>query len=292
MQDFRDKVAVVTGAASGMGRAFAERFAREGMKVVLADIEVPALDQAVAELRAQHYDVLGVRTNVMLPSDLEDLKKRTLEAFGKVHLVCNNAGVEGYLDGALWEATDRDWEWTFGVNFWGVVNGVRTFLPIMLAQDDDGWMVNTASATALVRGSNMYGVTKHAVRALSETLYGQLKQRGARVGISVLCPGVVNTRLFAGERNRPRELQEALPAGERPSDAVRRAWFERAAQSNSPATVAEMLVQALREERFYVYTDHEWDDRINAFCSDILNGTNPVLQASLTTAASPSGRGG
>jgi NAD(P)-dependent dehydrogenase (short-subunit alcohol dehydrogenase family) len=285
VQDFRDKVAVVTGAASGMGRAFAERFARAGMKVVLADIEQAALDEAVSELRAQQFTVLGVRTNVIELSDVEQLAQRTLDTFGKVHLVCNNAGVEGYLDGALWEASTRDWDWTFGVNFWGVVNGVRTFLPIMLAQEpEEGYIVNTASATALVRGSNMYGITKHAVRALSETLYGQLKQRGARVGISVLCPGVVNTRLFAGERNRPPELREETPpAGERPSDAIRRAWFERAAQSNSPADVAEMLMQAIREERFYIYTDHEWDERIKAFCSDILNGTNPVLQASLTS---------
>jgi NAD(P)-dependent dehydrogenase (short-subunit alcohol dehydrogenase family) len=270
-----------------MGRAFAERFAREGMKVVLADIEQPALDKAVAELRAQQYDVLGVRTNVIQLSEVENLARRTLEAFGKIHFVCNNAGVEGYLDGALWEASDKDWDWTFGVNFWGVVNGVRTFLPIMLAQDpEEGYLVNTASATALVRGSNMYGITKHAVRALSETLYGQLKQRGARVGISVLCPGVVNTRLFSGERNRPSELAVATPVGERPSDAIRRTWFERAAQSNSPAQVAEMLIGAIREERFYVYTDHEWDERIQAFCSDILNGSNPVLQASMTARVS------
>jgi NAD(P)-dependent dehydrogenase (short-subunit alcohol dehydrogenase family) len=275
MREFRDRVAVVTGAASGMGRAFAERFAREGMKVVLADVEQAALDQAVEELRAQEYDVLGVWTDVMRQEAVEALARQTLEAYGKVHLVCNNAGVEGFLDGALWEATSKDWEWTFGVNFWGVVHGVRTFLPIMLGQDEDGHMVNTASATALVRGSNMYGITKHAVRALSETLYGQLKQCGSRVGISVLCPGVVNTRLFAGERNRPTELRnEQQQDGPRPGDAMRQGWFARAAQSTQPAQVAEILLQAIREERFYVYTDHEWDDRISSFCEDLLNGTS------------------
>jgi NAD(P)-dependent dehydrogenase (short-subunit alcohol dehydrogenase family) len=141
----------------------------------------------------------------------------------------------------------------------------------MLAQDEDGYMVNTASATALVRSSNMYGITKHAVRALSETLYGQLKQRGARVGISVLCPGLVDTRLFAGERNRPAELRNEQPDGPRPADAMRLGWFARAAQSTQPAQVADILLQAIRDERFYISTDHEWDDRIKSFCDDLRN---------------------
>jgi NAD(P)-dependent dehydrogenase (short-subunit alcohol dehydrogenase family) len=262
-----------------MGRAFAERFAREGMRVVLADIEQGALDRAVGELRAQAFDVLGVPTDVMRLEAVEALARETLRAYGRIDVVCNNAGVEGYLEGPLWEATSNDWDWTFGVNFWGVVNGVRTFLPIMLGQETDSYLVNTASATALVRGSNMYGITKHAVRALSETLYGQLKQRGARVGISVLCPGVVNTRLFHGERNRPVELRNPAPKepGARASDSLRSAWFDRAARSNSPVQVADMLLDAIREERFYVYTDHEWDERIKAFCDDILNGTNPEV---------------
>jgi len=168
MHEFQGKVAVVTGAASGMGRAFAERFAREGMQVVLADIEQGALDEAVADLSGVGYEVLGVRTDVMRLEDVEALARRTLDAYGAVHVVCNNAGVEGYLDGALWEASPKDWEWTVGVNFWGVVNGVRAFLPLMLAQDQEGHMVNTASATGLVRASNMYAITKHAVRRSHE----------------------------------------------------------------------------------------------------------------------------
>ena len=137
MREFRDRVAVVTGAASGMGRAFAERFAREGMRVVIADIEQAALERAVEELRGQNYDVLGVQTDVCGSSRSKRSPARRSSAYGEVHLVCNNAGVEGYLDGAMWEATTNDWEWTFGVNFWGAVNGVRTFLPMMLAQDEE-----------------------------------------------------------------------------------------------------------------------------------------------------------
>ena len=218
MQEFAGKVAVVTGAASGMGRAFAERFGREGMQVVLADVEQAALEQAVEELRGQGLAVIGVQTDVMQPQAVDELARQTLERFGKVHLVCNNAGVEGYLEGAIWEATPRDWQWTFGVNFWGVVHGVQTFMPIMLAQAEQGWMVNTASAIALVRGGNMYGITKHAVRALSETMDAQLKQRNANVGVSVLCPGVVNTRLFEGWRNRPAELRNEQPVASEAAD--------------------------------------------------------------------------
>jgi NAD(P)-dependent dehydrogenase (short-subunit alcohol dehydrogenase family) len=270
MQELAGKVAVVTGAASGMGRAFAERFGREGMQVVLADVEQPALERTVEALRGRGLAVTGVQTDVMQAQAVEALARQTLETFGKVHLVCNNAGVEGYLEGPIWEATPRDWQWTFGVNFWGVVHGVQTFMPIMLAQPEQGWMVNTASATALVRGGNMYGITKHAVRALSETMDAQLKQRNANVGVSVLCPGVVNTRLFEGWRNRPAELRNAQPVTSETADRMRRGWFERAATSTEPAQVADLLVGAIREGRFYIKTDAEWDPRIREFCEGIM----------------------
>jgi NAD(P)-dependent dehydrogenase (short-subunit alcohol dehydrogenase family) len=206
VQEFAGKVAVVTGAATGVGRALAERFAREGMRVVLADIQPAALQRAVAELRHQDYDVVGVRTDVAQLESVQHLAHRALERYGKVHVVCNNnAGVAGYVDRdldlnlnlnltltkPLWEAADKDWLWAFGVNFWGVVHGTRTFMPIMLAQDDEAHMVNTASATGLVHGGSTSGITKHAVVALTETIYAQLAQRETKVGVSVLfpCPG-------------------------------------------------------------------------------------------------------
>jgi NAD(P)-dependent dehydrogenase (short-subunit alcohol dehydrogenase family) len=263
-----------------MGRAFAQRFAEEGMKVVLADVEREALDRAVAELRAQGHQVVGVPTDVMVRSSVEDLARVTLDTYGKVHLVCNNAGVEGYLDGAIWEATERDWRWTMGVNFWGVVHGVETFLPILLAQGEEGHLVNTASMTAVVRASNMYAVTKHAVLAYSETIYGHLRERGSQVGISVLCPGIIATRLFLGSRNRPPELRnEQEPPGAAQGAELRRRMHERLSAGMSPATVAEILVQAIREGRFYVLTDHEWDERIRRRTEDILQGRNPELEA-------------
>src|SRR3990172_1689938 len=185
MKEFRDRVAVVTGAASGIGRALADRFGAEGMKVVLADVEEAALRQAEAELREKGVDVLGVRTDVSKPEELEKLAQQTLDAFGAVHVVCNNAGVAGAW-GPTWANTLDDWNWIMGVNLWGVIHGVRTFVPIMLEQGDEGHVVNTASLAGLMPGRGIYGVTKQAVVALSESLYNDLKVADAKIGVSVL----------------------------------------------------------------------------------------------------------
>jgi NAD(P)-dependent dehydrogenase (short-subunit alcohol dehydrogenase family) len=278
MRDFAGKVAVVTGAASGMGRAFAERFAAEGMKVVLGDVEAPALDAAVTGMRAAGHDVTGAVTDVSKLESVQALARRALDAYGKVNVICNNAGVDGYL-GTIWEATPRDWQWTFGVNFWGVVHGVSTFLPILLAQEEEGYVVNSSSATAIVPGSNIYGVTKHAVLAYSEAIYAQLKQRDAKVGISCLCPGTVNTRLFYGGRNRPDELRNpGETEATEPGAQARVMLREVLARSIAPSEVAEILVDAIRKERFYVLTDHEWDERARQRAEAILARGNPPLQ--------------
>jgi len=272
LRELSGNVAVVTGAASGMGRAFAQRFAEEGMRVVLADVERDALDRAVGELRSAGHPALGVQTDVSSREAVERLAAAALDAFGSVHLVVNNAGVEGYLDGALWEATGKDWRWTMGVNFWGVVHGVQTFLPVMLAQDAESHMVNTASMTAVVSGRNMYSVTKQAVLSLTETVHAQLAERQARVGISALCPGIVATRLFQGSRNRPEELRnEREPAGTEQGRELRRAMHERLQAGMPPSEVASILVEGVREGRLYILTDHDWDDRITSRTEAILS---------------------
>jgi NAD(P)-dependent dehydrogenase (short-subunit alcohol dehydrogenase family) len=273
MQDFAGKVAVITGAASGMGRAYADRCAAEGMKVVLADIEEEPLEAAVRELRREEHDVIGVVTNVIELSSVEALAQRALSAYGGVHLVFNNAGVVGYMRAPLWEATDKDWAWTFGVNFWGVVHGVRTFLPIMLGQDEPGWMVNTASTMGLVFGGNMYGITKHAVVALTERLYTELKQAqpgGQKVGISLLCPGVVNTRIFSTDRVRPDALRNEGETFQYEGPDVSNAM--------APSQVADIVFQAVRDEQFYILTDHDWDQRMETRWQHIRERSNPPLQ--------------
>ena len=210
MKEFKGKVAVITGAASGIGRGIAERCAQESMKVVLADVEKNALAQTAAEMHATGATVLAVLTDVSKASDVEVLAQKTLDAFGAIHVVCNNAGVDAI--GSSWESMLNDWQWVMGVNLWGVIHGVRVFVPIMLAQDTEGHIVNTASIAGLLPYhplSASYHVTKHGVVALSEQLYHELAQRGAKVKVSVLCPGGVSTRIMDAERNRPTALQHA-----------------------------------------------------------------------------------
>jgi NAD(P)-dependent dehydrogenase (short-subunit alcohol dehydrogenase family) len=251
------------------------------MRVVLADVEAPALDRAVAELQDQGHAAIGVPTDVRKLDDVRHLGRTALDVFGQIHVVCNNAGVDGYLDGPIWEATDRDWQWTFGVNFWGVVHGVRTFLPIMLDQDADGHVVNTASATGLVQANNMYGITKHAVVALSEVVHSQLRQRNSSVGISVLCPGVVNTRLFQAGRNRPMELRnEQHTSGAAAGEQFRAQMVERMSAAMPPAQVADILLEAIRREQFYILTDAEWDARIETRHANIMQARVAAREAS------------
>jgi NAD(P)-dependent dehydrogenase (short-subunit alcohol dehydrogenase family) len=275
---FREKVAVITGAASGIGRALAGRCAREGMRVVLADIEASALVQAETELKAAGAEVLAVLTDVSKADDVEALARKTLDAYGVVHLLCNNAGVG--TGSTAWDSTINDWKWVIGVNLWGVLHGIRTFLPIMLAQDTEGYIVNTASIAGLISyaADAPYHATKHAVVALSEKLYYDLALRGAKVRVSVLCPGMVNTRIMDGARNRPPELQDDHPGGEITLEMVAayKAQRQAIAAGMPPDQVADCVFQAIVDDRFYILTHPELTPLIEARLTAILNGQNPV----------------
>jgi NAD(P)-dependent dehydrogenase (short-subunit alcohol dehydrogenase family) len=276
MKDFKSRVAVITGAASGIGRALAERCAREGMKVVLADVEPGALAEAEANLQAGGGTALAVRTDVSQAKDVEALAQKTLEAFGAVHLLCNNAGV-ATSGTVVWESSLTDWEWVIGVNLWSVIHGVRTFVPIMLAQDTECHIVNTASMSGLIsfpRGS-VYAVTKHGVVTLSETLHHELTERGGKVKVSVLCPGLVKTRIVDCARNRPERLAATAPMG--PVEAAGWETLRQQVQTGMPpAQVADAVFQAIREERFYILTHPEGKDWIRTRLEDILQERNPI----------------
>ncbi|HEY7268414.1 MAG TPA: SDR family NAD(P)-dependent oxidoreductase [Dehalococcoidia bacterium] len=276
MQDFEGKVAVVTGAASGIGRGMAERLAEEGMKVVLADVEKDALDTAVRELRQREFEVTAVLTDVSKPESVEALAEKAFATYGKVHFVHNNAGVAGGGPGNVWEQSLQNWQWVFGVNFWGVVNGVRAFLPRMLAQGEDGHVVNTASIMGLTPGGSIYGATKHAVVSLSETMFAQLRAMDAKVGVSVLCPGHVPTRITSSVRNRPDGLMDGAA---RPTDAELRRrdaeWAQRGMSSLTPAQVADKVVAAVKAGDFYILP-HESDLGVKRRFEAILSRQGPL----------------
>jgi NAD(P)-dependent dehydrogenase (short-subunit alcohol dehydrogenase family) len=288
MEELAGRTAVITGAGSGMGKAFALRFAAEGMAIVAADIQPDALAATVAELTSAGHQVVGVATDVADPDSVHRLADAAYDRFGEVHLLCNNAGVEGYLDGPIWAATTKDWEWTVGVNFWSVVHGVRAFVPRMLAGGEPGHVVNTCSMTAVVSAGNMYAITKHAVLALTEVLALDLARREAPIGVTALCPGIIATNLFRGSRNRPAALWEddaeaALSAG-LPSDRdvqaghqTRERMHAMLATGMPPADVAAMLVHAVRAGTRYLLTDHDWDPRILERHSSIMAGAAAPL---------------
>jgi NAD(P)-dependent dehydrogenase (short-subunit alcohol dehydrogenase family) len=271
LQQFSGKVAVVTGAASGIGRALADRCAAEGMRVVLADVESAPLERAVAELQAGGHSAIGVVTDVSKPESVEALADRSYAEFGSVHLVCNNAGVFGTRPGPIWEATLNDWRWIFGVNVSGVIHGLRSFVPRMLASGEEGWVVNTASMGGLVPGGSPYGVSKHAVVAISEALYSHLAERSSAVGCSVLCPIYVRTQILTAGRNRPPELRDGGPVA-----AGRLA--SRIETGQPPSEIADATFEGIRRGQFYIWPGDEVDQIVRTRFDHILERSNPEVR--------------
>ena len=219
--------------------------------------------------------MVGIRTDVAKRSDVEALARKTLETFGAVHLLFNNAGVGA--GSTPWEATWNDWEWTIGVNLWGVIHGVKIFTPLMLAQNEECHIVNTASTAGVVvgGGSAPYSVTKHAVVALSESLYLTLQQRKALIKVSVLCPGFVRTNILDSARNRPAELQDE-PVELSPEAQAAWAFMNAAVNAGlPPSKVADQVFEAIKEERFYILTDLRWTEVIRQRVEKLLRLENP-----------------
>ena len=277
MKEFKDKVAVITGAASGIGFGIAERCAQEGMKVVLAGINEENLAQAEEKLRSTGGTFLRVKADVSKREDVEVLAQKTLAAFGAVHLLVNNAGVGA--GNTVWESTWEDWEWVINVNLWGVIYGVKIFTPIMLAQNVEAHIVNVASIVGLLSNhpSAPYQVTKHAVVGLTESLYHSLVQQEAKVKVSLLCPGWVKTSILKSERNRPPELQK------RGVNLTNRRAAVEAFQKMQEALEAGMAIedfaehvfQAIREERLYVLSNPEHIAEVQSRMDHILQQKNP-----------------
>ncbi|MGQ0655117.1 MAG: SDR family NAD(P)-dependent oxidoreductase [Betaproteobacteria bacterium] len=266
MKDLAGKTAVVTGAGSGLGRAMALAFAREGMRLALADVDEKGLAETLALLDGK---ALTLKVDVSRASDVQALAERVDDPW----LVCNNAGVSPL--GAVWENTVEDWQWILNVNLWGVIHGVRAFAPKLLARNA-GHVVNTASVAGLISppGMGAYNVTKHAVVALSETLHHDLRERGSAVGVSVLCPAYVPTAISSSERNRPADLPAAPKS---PETQAKEAMMRKAVSSGklSADDVANAVVKGVKEDRFYILTHPRIKGAIQARMEDILQERPP-----------------
>jgi len=273
MKVLKGKVAAVTGAASGLGRSMALAFAAEGMDVALADVDLENVFSVGNEVRGKGVRTFAMRVDVSKAAEVEAFAERTVKELKAIHLACNNAGVSPL--GAVWENSVADWQWILGVNLWGVIHGVRAFTPRLIAQNE-GHIVNTASVAGLISppGSGAYNATKHAVVALSESLCHDLRERGSGVGVSVLCPAYVPTRITESERSRPADLPSEKKSGE---TLAREAMLKKAVSSGkiSADQVAQAVVAAVKEERFYILTHPRIKGAIRARMEDILEERAP-----------------
>ena len=282
MEKFEGGVAVVTGGASGMGLAMATRFAEAGMNIVLGDIESEPLAMAEAAIAAKGVGVLPVRTDVAKSDDVQALAEKAYGRFGKVNILCNNAGVGG-SPGASWELSAEDWQWVIDVDLWSVIHGVRNFVPRMLASGEEGHIVNTASVAGLVTGlvGTPYQVAKFGVVALSEQLYFEFGRGGRNIGVSVLCPGLVNTNIYDSGRNRQAEYGAAANAPAPEAEQVR--TFLNALRPNmiQPSDIADMVFEAVRTRNLYIVPtgSENLDNALKARMENVVERKNPEVAA-------------
>jgi len=279
MKELRDRVAVVTGAASGIGRGIARALAQQGTKIVLADVEPEPLEKVAQEMRSEGARVEPVCCDVSDPANMDRLRDESLTAFGAVHILCNNAGVGGGLALPIWEQPASEWNWVMGVNLDAVVLGIQRFMPVMVEQGAGGHVVNTASIAGLILGGGIYGVSKHAVVALSEAIYRDTQSRGIPIGVSVLCPGWVNTRILESERNRPETPREISEESGPILEQMRKIVETSIQTGMSPDEVGQRVVKAIQEERFYILSHDgaEWTTMIENRMRPILDGQNPQM---------------
>jgi len=272
MEDLQGKVAVITGGASGIGRAVAEKAAAEGMRIVIADIEEGPLKEAEGELTGRGAEAIGVVTDVSDAASVRELRDRALERFGAVHLVHNNAGIG--TGGPIWDFSEEDWRWIIGVNQWGVIHGIATFVPLLMEQGE-GHVVNTASIAGLTTTAFLgpYHATKFAVVAMSEVLYKDLQAAGSPVGVSVLCPGFVQTRIAESDRNRPAWAPERTVEG---ADELRAAIQTMVDGGIPPAAVADRVIDAVKTNTFYILTHPELTEAVRIRCDDMVQGRPPT----------------
>lgn len=255
MKNFKDKVAVITGAAGGIGLSIAKRCIKEGMKVVLSDIQEDLLKKVTNELKDAGGDAIFVVCDVAKIEDVQKLAEQTLKTFGKVNLLVNNAGVIPGIN--ILKNTIKDYEWVMGVNLWGVIYGVNTFLPIMLEQNEESHIINTSSFAGIVASNGAYAVTKFGVTALSEMMKAQLSSINSKVNVSLLIPGIVDTGIVDSNRNRPKELKNPSKGNRNWDEINKRLEITRNVYRNSmsPDLVADMVFNAIENDIFYIFTE-------------------------------------